>query len=419
MSAKRLSVLFLAQYFYPEVPATAQLSTDLALGLTEHGFQVTVYAGQPSYWEEKRLLSDEIYEGIKIHRSYSRRLTREGTGSRLFNGAVVAILTFFKLIGRRRFDVSIVDSTSPFLVVVAWLMWKVRRIPYVFWVQDVYPEIAIELKVVRPESFASKLWKWVYSWIYRDAARIVVLGSAMRRVVQRSLETNDYGKCVEIPNWANGDDILPRAPVSNPMRQKLGLDGKFVVLYSGNMGLVHDLETVVDAAQRLRGLEEVQFLLIGGGGKREWIEEAVRDRNLRNVTLLPYQSEEDLPLSLTCGDVSLVTLRKGMEGLSVPSKIYSSLAAGLAIFAVVGEDSEIAEIVENNRCGIRVSQGDADGLVEATESLYRDRKLLNDMKKNARVAFERDFTRTKSVESYVSLLRAVASVNESATAPNS
>ena len=181
MSAKRLSILFLAQYFYPEVPATAQLSTDLALGLTEQGFRVTVYAGQPSYWDEKRLPSEEKYKGIEIHRSYSRRLTREGTASRLFNGVVVAVLTFFKLIVRAGFDVSVVDSTSPFLVVVAWLMWKLRRIPYVFWVQDVYPEIAIELEVVQPESFASRLWKWTYSYIYRDAARIVVLGSAMSR----------------------------------------------------------------------------------------------------------------------------------------------------------------------------------------------------------------------------------------------
>ena len=408
MSDKHLSVLFLAQYFYPEVPATAQLSTDLALGLTEHGFSVTVYTGQPSYWRGKRLPSSEQYKGVDIHRSYSRGLSREGTGIRLLNGAMVGLVTFLKLIARKKYDMTIVDSTSPFLVVVAWLLWRIRRIPYVFWVQDVYPEIAIELGIFSKNSLVHKTWSATYSRIYRDAARIVVLGTAMREVVRRSLRPADYHKCVEIPNWAHGDDIVPRVSVDNPMRQELGLDDKLVVLYSGNMGLVHDLETVMDAVERLHRLKDVRFLLIGDGGKREWIEETVAANDLKNVILLPYQSQDQLPFSLTCGDLSLVTLRKGMEGLSVPSKIYSSLAAGLAILAVVGENSEIAEIVERNGCGVRVSQGDVDGLVEAIERLHGDRGLLDDMKRNSRIAFERDFARTKSVQSYVSLLRAVA-----------
>jgi colanic acid biosynthesis glycosyl transferase WcaI len=407
MSDKRLSVLFLAQYFYPEVPATAQLSTDLALGLTEHGFSVTVYTGQPSYWRGQRLPSSEGYKGVDIHRSYSRRLSREGTSTRLFNGAIVALVTFFKLLSRKKYDVTIVDSTSPFLVVVALLLWRVRRIPYVFWVQDVYPEIAIELGVIKNNSLVHRLWAAAYSQVYRDAARIVVLGTAMRDVVRRSLRPSDFDNCVEIPNWAHGDDVVPRAPADNPMRRELGLEDKLVVLYSGNMGLVHDLETVMDAIERLHRLKDVRFLLIGDGGKRDWIEETIAANDLKNVIVLPYQPEERLPLSLTCGDLSLVTLRKGMEGLSVPSKIYSSLAAGLGILAVVGKNSEIAEIVERNGCGVRVSQGDVDALVEAIETLHADRELLHDMKRKSRIAFERDFTRTKSVESYMTLLRAV------------
>jgi glycosyltransferase involved in cell wall biosynthesis len=231
----------------------------------------------------------------------------------------------------------------------------------------------------------------------------------MRDVVRRSLHPRDFDKCVEIPNWANGDEIVPRAPTDNPMRQELGLVDKLVVLYSGNMGLVHDLGTVMGAVERLHRLRNVRFLLIGDGGKRKWIEETIAQNDLKNVILLPYQPEELLPFSLTCGDVSLVTLRKGMEGLSVPSKIYSSLAAGLAIMAVAGENSEIAEIVKGNECGFRVSQGDVDGLVKAIEGLHADREMLDDMKRNSRASFERDFTRTKSVESYVSLLKDVAS----------
>jgi glycosyltransferase involved in cell wall biosynthesis len=129
---------------------------------------------------------------------------------------------------------------------------------------------------------------------------------------------------------------------------------------------------------------------------------------LSNVMMLPYQSIEALPYSLTCGDMSLVTLRRGMEGLSVPSKIYSSLAAGLAILAVAGPSSEVADIVEENECGFRVSQGDVDGFVEAVERLYHGRGLLEKMKGQSRACFESNYTRSMSIGRHVQVLRAVA-----------
>ena len=275
MEADRLSLFLLTQYFYPEVPATAQLSTDLALGLSEAGFDVSVFTGQPAYRNEGRLPSREDYRGIHIHRAYSRRLSREGTRSRLLNGATVAAISLLKLMTRRKPDVLLVDSTSPFLLVVAWLLRRLRGIPFVFLVQDVYPEIAIELGVVGRRSIAARLWRVVYGRVYRAAARIVVLGPRMRDVVKRSVGPSIRDGLVVIPNWADGDAIVPRSRFDNPLRRELGLDDKLVVLYSGNMGLVHDMETIVEAAERLQHLSDLRFLFIGGGGKRDWVESAV------------------------------------------------------------------------------------------------------------------------------------------------
>ncbi len=408
MEADRLSLFLLTQYFYPEVPATAQLATDLALGLTEAGFDVSVFTGQPAYRNEGRLPSREDYRGIHIHRAYSRRLSREGTHSRLLNGATVAAISLLKLMTRRKPDVLLVDSTSPFLLVVAWLLRRLRGIPFVFLVQDVYPEIAIELGVVGRRSIAARLWRLVYGRVYRAVARIVVLGPRMRDVVKRSVSPSIHDGLVVIPNWADGDAIVPRSRFDNPLRRELGLDDKLVVLYSGNMGLVHDMETIVEAAKRLQHLSDLRFLLIGGGGKRDWVESAVERKKLRNVIMLPYQPLEMLPYSLTCGDISLVTLRRGMEGLSVPSKVYASLAAGLAVLAVAGPGSEIGDMVEEHRCGYRVSQGDVDGLVEAIGHLHRDRDLLGEMKRQARLSYEANYTRSMSIARYVSLLSCVA-----------
>ena len=404
------SVALLTQYFYPEVPATAQISTDLATGLVEAGFAVAAFTGQPAYREGDRLPSADALGGVRIFRSYSRRLSHEGSGSRLLNGATVGVLTFLKLITRKKPDVILVDSTSPFLVVVAWMMRRLRGVPFVFLVQDVYPEIAIELGIVRHRSLSAWIWRSVYGRVYRAVARIVVLGPRMRERVKQSLASADYHKVAIIPNWADGDEIVPRRNGDNHLRKQLGLVDKFVVIYSGRMGLVHDMETVLEAAMRLRDLHDLRFMLVGGGAKRDWVAGIVELYGLDNVIMLPYQPLELLPYSLTCGDISLVTLRRGMEGLSVPSKIYSSLAAGLAIVAVAGPSSELGDIVEEHGCGYRVSQGDVDGLVEVIERLYHRRDLLEEMKGRSRVCFESNYTRTMSIRRYAQLLRSVAGI---------
>ena len=137
------------------------------------------------------------------------------------------------------------------------------------------------------------------------------------------------------------------------------------------------------------------------------VENMVNEKKLNNVTMLPYQSEEVVPYSLTCGDISLVTLAKGIEGLSVPSKLYSSMAAGLAIVGVVGTGSEIGDVIEEYNCGYRVSQGDVDGLVQALVTLNSDARLLADMRKKARFCFEKNFTREIGIERYVSLVQGI------------
>ena len=408
MTIDRVSVALLTQYFYPEIPGTAQISTDLALGLEEAGFDVDVFTGQPAFLESRRLPSREEYCGVQIYRAYSRRLSHKGTGSRLLNGATVAVITFVNLVRSSKPDVVLVDSTSPFLLVAAWLLGKLRRVPYVFLVHDVYPEIAVQLGIVRPRAIATRIWRWTYGRVYGSAARIVVLGPRMRDVVSKSLPRERWDRCVVIPNWADGDSIVPRSREDNELRRELGLVEKLVVLYSGNMGLAHDMETVVEAADRLRHLSDLRFLFIGDGGRREAVAGMVRDKGLEGVIMLPYQPADVLPYSLTCGDISLVTLGKGIEGLSVPSKLYSSLAAGLAILAVMGPGSEVGDVIEEHGCGYRVTQGDVDGLVDAISGLHADPHLLAAMRRRARECFEGNFTRSMNIGRYVSLLRAVA-----------
>ena len=211
-----------------------------------------------------------------------------------------------------------------------------------------------------------------------------------------------------IHNWADGDFIKPLRKSKNDFCKTLGLEDKLVVLYSGNIGLSHDLETVIKAAKKLEN-EDIAFLFIGEGGKKEKLKRMAEKLKLNNVLFLPYQSIENLPYSLTCGDISIVSLEDGVEGLAVPSKLYAYLAAGSAIIGVVGRGSEVSDIIKGHRCGFQIEQRDVVGLVKAVTILKEDRKLLDEMKANARRCFEENFEKEMAMVKYY---RVIASLSE-------
>ena len=191
----------------------------------------------------------------------------------------------------------------------------------------------------------------------------------------------------------------------NPFVHRHGLEGKLVVLYSGNLGQAHELETLVEAAERLKDLHELVILFIGEGAKKAKLMAMVEERQLSNVLFLPPVPYEELSYSLTAGDVGVVTLERGVEGLCEPSKLYGYLAAGLAILALVGEKSEVAEIVERHQCGYRLDPGDVDGVVETLRYLATHRGELEKMKRSARECLEHFYDRRLAVEKYLDIIR--------------
>lgn len=210
-----------------------------------------------------------------------------------------------------------------------------------------------------------------------------------------------------IHNWADGNFIKPIDKCNNWFCKKYGLKDKFVVLYSGNIGRYHDLETVILVAERLKHLEDIKFVFIGEGDKKRKILQMAQDLKLENALFLPFQPREYLPYSLTCGDVSIVTLEKGLEGLSVPCKLYTALAAGQAIWGLVGNSSEVVEIIKKHECGFRTDQGDVSSAVRSLTKLYSDRQLLATTKENARKCFEKNFDKSVAIEKYLEIVKKV------------
>lgn len=395
--SRRLALL--TQQYIPEPAASGQLVADLAKGLVEQGLQVTVYTAQPSYSVRTRRDRNEIEDGVQVRRVISVRADRHRTMSRLLSAGSFCLSVLGRLAFSRRSSL-LVFSNPPMLFWVAWVLNRIRGFPYTLVIHDVYPDVAIRLGFLSEKGIAARLWRLLNRCAYKHARAIIVLSERMREVLAEHPGVNRE-KLVVIHNWADPSWIRPLDKGENPFVHEQGLSEKLVVLYSGNMGRHHDLETLIEAADRCRERPEVLFLFIGDGAKKGALMARAKERGLGNVRFLLYQPLDRLPYTIPAADIGVVTLERGVEELSVPSKLYAYLAAGVAILGVVGQDSTVADVIEEFDCGFRVDQMDVTSVVEALERWASQPALLDRHKRNARRALEERFTRSQALRRYI------------------
>jgi lipopolysaccharide/colanic/teichoic acid biosynthesis glycosyltransferase len=237
-------------------------------------------------------------------------------------------------------------------------------------------------------------------WSLRRADRVVAIGDGMAERLFRHGIARE--RIDVIPNWADGAAIRPVPFEENPFVRRHGLEGAFVALYSGNLGVGHHFETIVEAAGRLAGEERVRFLFIGAGKRRAWLIE--RMKGLASAHFLPPQPESALAQSLGGGHVHLVTLQPGLDGVIVPSKLYSALAAGRAVMFIGPLASEPARLIEKAGCGYAFEPGDAYGVANALMALMRSPDMVRRMGENGRRLFEQLFERRMATRAFASML---------------
>jgi glycosyltransferase involved in cell wall biosynthesis len=379
-----MRLLFVNRFYWPEIPATGQLLTDLAEHLAREGHEVNVICSGP---RQPAFPREEVRHGVRIWRTRGTRTAGGGLIGRALEFArfhASALLHLLELTDR---DTTVIALTDPPLVgIAAWLVTAVRRARLVHWVQDIYPELAIELagqswlRVLRPLRDAA----------WRRANHCVTLGTDMAAVLARAGVTSDRHSV--IPNWPPaGLHRQPRTETS-PLREAWGLAGKFVVGYSGNLGRVHDLDSILAAAEAVRGDPAIAFVFIGGGAQRATLEIEARRRQLPNVSFHSASARESLAATLAVADVHLVTLRAGCEQLVFPSKLYGVAAIGRPVIFVGPPASEIARQVHSGGLGGVAAPGDIPAIAAAIRHLKANRPAW-DACAEAAVAFaaEHDF----------------------------
>ncbi|WP_088892300.1 glycosyltransferase family 4 protein [Leptolyngbya ohadii] len=403
-----VKIALVNQFFPPDYAPTGQLIEELARQLDRQGAEVEVFTGQPGYaFQADKAPAFEQMGRVKVKRSRTSQLFPHRIRGKAINGVLFSIRTFLYLLNpRRQGNVILLTSAPPFLPILGYIASLLFGISYVCLIYDLYPDIAVELGVIPANHWLTRCWQALNRRVWEQSKGIIVLSPAMRDRVSK-LCPEVEPKISVIHSWANPDWIVPLPKDENWFAQKHELVEPFTVLYSGNMGRCHDVETILEAAIQLRD-EPIRFVCIGAGAKREGLIQKAKQLGLDNFTFLPYQDRHVLPYSLTACDVSLVSVAEGMESLVAPSKLYSALSSGRPLAVICPKHSYLNQIVTEAKCGASFRNGDGHGLAQFIRFLMHDRPTAATMGTAGRMYLQRSFTPEAIARQYYKVLRRAA-----------
>ncbi len=400
-----MKLLVVNQYYAPDVCASGQLLASLCEGLAERGFQIDVVCGFPSYTADAPdAPAYEEQPNLTV-----RRVATGGVKGRLgmrqrIRGYLGFLLAAFGTVRRQsrnqKYAVVLTLSNPPFVGLLGAWVKRFRGARYVCVLHDIHPDILIRTGRLK-KGLVTGLWEIINRLIFRFADAVVVLGPRMAEHLRKHKRVPQE-KIYVIPNWSLGEiEPLPR---QNSFRETHKLGDALVVLYAGNMGILHNLEWLIESAAELKG-RNIKFVFVGEGEKRFFLEKQAEQKRLDNVLFLPYQEAETLNTMLCAADICVVALEPKAAGLAVPSKTYSILAAGRAILALASENDDLAAVVRQWKCGW-VAQNSA----EVTEIIQAASKQPDEVVrrgKRARTAHKSTFSRESALALYADLIKSV------------
>lgn len=339
-----MKILLLNQVFYPDVVATAQHLSDLAAALAERGHEVTVVSSRRAYeYPETIFPARENWRGVKILRVFSTRFGKKAKWRRAADFASFLLFSCVRLLFLPRHDVVVALTTPPLISFLGAWRAKLWRARFCYWVMDFNPDEAIAAGWLRADSFAAKFLERISRFSLHRSDSIIALDRFMRdRIVAKQIAPE---KVAVIPPWSQDRQVTFDAPGRETFRAAHGLTGKFVVMYSGNHSPVHPMDTLMQAAEHLRGETDIVFCFIGGGSEFGRIKKWAAGTKNPQVLCLPYQPLATLSASLSAADAHVVVMGDAMLGLVHPCKVYNILAVGAPVVYIGPEPSHVTEVL--------------------------------------------------------------------------
>lgn len=405
-----MRILQLAGYFYPEQAASIYLEENRYQAFADNGFHTVVYTATPTrgitdeqYKEFKKQKRDLMYAGsVEVHRF---PMFREGKNPllRALRYFLVSCIQFIKGVNAKNIDLIYVASTPPTQGALAAMVKKTKKIPFVYNLQDIFPDSLVGTGLAKRGGLLWKIGRAIENFTYRNADKIIVISEDFKRNIMAKGVPEE--KIVVVYNWVDEDAVKYVPREENILFDRYGLDrSKFYITYCGNIGLTQNMDMLLEVAKELEPENDIQFVLIGEGAYKAKVQEIINEKQIKNVTLLPFQPYEDISHVFSLGDVGLVISKPGVGENSVPSKTWSILSASRPVL-VNFDENELKDIVERHKCGIFTNAGDKAAFKKAILDLYRNGAQCREMGENGRRFILENLTRAVGTQKYVDVIK--------------
>ncbi len=339
-----MRILLLNQVFYPDVVSTAQHLSELAEALAQAGHQVTVLCSSRGYdHPELRFARRELWKDVEIIRLRCSGLGKRARWRRATDFATFLVSCSLRLLGMRRFDLVVALTSPPLISALGAAFVKLKGGNLVFWVMDLNPDEAIAAGWLRQGSLVQKFLSVLLRFSLRASTHVIALDSFMKQSLAAKGITPD--RISVIPPWSHDEAVNFDPAGRSHFRTRHGLEGKYVVMYSGNHSPCHPLDTLLEAARVLAADARIVFCFVGGGSEFEKVRRFAASHGLANIVQLPYQPLNELAASLSAADLHVVVMGDAFVGIVHPCKIYNILAIGGPVLYIGPEDSHIATIL--------------------------------------------------------------------------
>lgn len=406
-----MKILLLPAYFYPEIVSSSHLAEDRNKAFVASHLELHVIVPMPSrgvtdqlrgkYKEKHR---EELFDGkIFVHRFSLYKEHPSSQIQRMIRYFLCSFKQFYFSLRVKDVDVLFVASTPPIQGAMAALIKKIRKIPFVYNLQDIFPDSLVGTGLAKKSGILWNIGRVIEDFTYRNADKIIVISEDFKRnIMAKGVPEN---KIEVVYNWVDQDAVVNVPRKDNLLFERYRLDrSKFYVTYCGNIGLTQNMDLLLEVAEELKMNSDIHFVLVGEGAYKKEVERKVSEKNLENITLLPFQPYEDISHVFSLGNVGLIISKPGVGENSVPSKTWSIMSAERPVIANFDEN-ELKSIIETNNCGLFTRAGNKEEFKTAILKLYSDSKLALEMGQNGRRFVLDNLTKEIGTQKYVNVIK--------------
>jgi len=397
-----MKILILAQHYAPEEVSGAVLASELAESFTNLGHKVTLITSPPNYphgkvfkgYKNKLFFSKEINNNIVVVRVWNYITSKKNITDRLLNWVTLSISAIIAGLFIEKPDVILSFSPPITLGITSLLLKYYWKVPWLFRLEDLYPDAAISAGKLKNKTVIN-LSKFIEKWIYDKADLIGVISEGFCDIlIKKGISTNK----IKIINLWSDPDLIKPAPKNEDLLQIYNLQNETIFLYSGNIGETSSIEDLLYLSNKLKGHNDVKFLIIGEGVKKNIVKDFIGSNKLQNVILLPYQPRETYKKFLSISDFGVVSINNNSSPFSLPSKIFNIMASGKPVFALAPRDSEITKLIKEGDFGVSFAHDELNLAINYILNI--DRNKTEKMGINARKFLLDNFSRDISVRNF-------------------